>query len=272
MQTPGNVQKEHYEAIHDDYESHYYDDESMAYRERFYYAPLFAGLDLNHCAVADIASGSGHNSLALLRRFPNARVTGFEISTVACEAFRRNVGQPCIETDLTRPLSAPPGEFDVAMIFGGLHHCIANLPVVFQNIAHLVKSGGLVLMVEPNREFVFDWVRRLWYRVDKYFDSLNERALKHSELLAEAAPYFSLVNVAYYGGPGYFLVSQSLVFRLPKPVKTAITPGLMAIESLFNVVPGKFGHPYFVARWMRTQVPGSQVATGLASSRNSCLT
>ena len=252
-------QKEHFETIHDDYESHYYDEQSMAYRERFYYAPLFADLDLDHCAVADIASGSGHNSLALLRRFPHARVTGFEISTAACQAFRRNVGRPCIEADLTRPMAVRPGGFDVAMIFGGLHHCVANLPMVFQNLAQLVKAGGLVLMVEPNREFMLDGVRRLWYRVDRYFDSVNERALNHSELLAEAAPYFTLRNVGYYGGPGYFLISQSLLFRLPKSVKAAISPGLMALESLFNVVPAKMAHPYFVARWMRTEIlPASE--------------
>jgi len=248
-------QKEHYETIHDDYESHYYGEQSIAYREQFYYAPLFADLDLDHCAVADVASGSGHNSLALLKRFPHVEVTGFEISSTACEAFRRNVGRPCIEADLTRPLTLRPGLFDVAMIFGGLHHCVANLPMLLENLAQLVKHGGLVLMVEPNREFVLDWVRRVWYRLDRYFDSVNERALDHSELLTEAAPYFILRNVGYYGGPGYFLISQSLLFRLPKSVKAAISPALMSLESLFNAVPGKWAHPYFVARWIRTDVP-----------------
>jgi SAM-dependent methyltransferase len=266
MQSSGSWQKEHYDTIHDDYEHHYYDEQSMAYRERFYYAPLFADLELNHRAVADIASGSGHNSLALLRRFPHAEVTGFEISSVACEAFRRNVGRPCIETDLTQPLTLHPRGFDVAMIFGGLHHCVANLPMVFQNLALLVKPGGLVLMVEPNREFVLDWVRRVWYRVDRYFDSANERALNHSELLVEAAQFFSLQRVGYYGGPGYFLISQSLLFRMPKSAKAVISPGLMAIESAFNAVPVKWAHPYFIARWVRTDVP-SGIAT-LPESRH----
>src|SRR6476660_5880416 len=87
-------QKRHYEAIHTNYEDHYYDAQSMAYRERFYYDPLFEGLDLNGCTVADLASGSGHSSVALLKRFPKAVVTGFDISSSACEAYRRNVGRP----------------------------------------------------------------------------------------------------------------------------------------------------------------------------------
>src|ERR1700741_147451 len=89
-------QKAHYEAIHSDYEDHYYDAESMAFRERFYYDPLFAGLDLNGCSVADLASGSGHNSLAVLRRFPKAVVTGFDISRAAGEDYLKNVGRPCL--------------------------------------------------------------------------------------------------------------------------------------------------------------------------------
>jgi len=254
MQSIDNTQKEHYDAIHDAYESHYYDEQSMAYRERFYYAPLFSGLDLDGCAVADVASGSGHNSLAVLRRFPRAQLTGFEISARACEAFRRNVGRPCIEADLTRPL-AYPGTFDAVMVVGGLHHCIANLPMVFQNLATLLKPGARVLMIEPNREFVLDWVRRLWYRADRYFDSANEKALTHSEILAQAAPYFALDRLAYYGGPGYFLISQSLLFRLPKPIKRTISPGLMMFEQLCNLLPVRWLHPYFVARWVRTQAP-----------------
>jgi SAM-dependent methyltransferase len=259
MQSASNPQKDHYESIHAAYEDHYYDEQSMAYRERFYYAPLFADLDLNHWTVADIASGSGHNSLALLRRFPRAEVTGFELSTAACEAFRRNLGRPCIETDLTRRLSYP-AQFDAAMIVGGLHHCVADLPVVFQNLANLVKSGGMVLMVEPNREFFLDWVRRLWYRADKYFDSATEEALNHAEILAKAAPYFSLERVAHYGGPGYFLISQSLLFRLPKPLKRAISPGLMTVESLLNAVSARWIHPYFVARWVRTETGAARPA------------
>ena len=251
MRSARSGQKEHYNRIHDAYENHYYDRESMAYRERFYYAPLFAELDLNHCEVADIACGSGHNSLAVLGRFPTAKITGFELSTAACKAFRRNVGRPCIEVDFTRPLRHPT-QFDAAMVVGGLHHCVNNLPGVFHNLSNLVKPGGLVLMVEPNREFLLDWVRRVWYRADKYFDKMNERALNHAEILAQASPYFALERVAYYGGPGYFLISQSLLFRMPKSLKRAISPSLMTIESLVNAVSLKWIHPYFVARWLRT--------------------
>ena len=58
-------QRQHYTAIHDAYEAHYYDAPSMAYRSRFIYRWLFDGVDFRNAEVADLACGSGHNSLAL---------------------------------------------------------------------------------------------------------------------------------------------------------------------------------------------------------------
>jgi SAM-dependent methyltransferase len=251
MSIDSTRQKHHYDAIHSSYEDHYYDEQSLAFRERFYYDPLFAGLDLNGCSVADLASGSGHNSLALLKRFPNAVVTGFDISTAACEAYRRNVGRPGIQADLTRPLDNP-GKFDAAMVVGGLHHCVVDLPAALDNLANMLKPGGRLLMLEPNRAFVLEGVRRLWYRLDRYFDAATERALTPSELLEHARARFIPEWVAYYGGPGYFLIAQSLLFRIPKPVKRAITPPLMVVERAFNRVSLPWLHPYFAARWVRT--------------------
>jgi SAM-dependent methyltransferase len=244
-------QKQHYEAIHTNYEDHYYDAQSIAYRERFYYDPLFEGLDLNGCRVADLASGSGHNSVALLKRFPKAVVTGFDISSSACEAYRRNVGRPGIESDLTKPLDRPE-KFDAAMVVGGLHHCVVDLPAAVDNLANMLRPGGRLMMLEPNRAFALEGVRRVWYRLDKYFDAATERALTPLELLAHAGARFIPERLAYYGGPGYFLISQSLLFRIPKPVKRVISPPLMVVERAFNRLPMSWVHPYFVARWVRS--------------------
>ncbi len=244
-------QKQHYEAIHAEYEDHYYDPESMRYRERFFFAPLFEGLDLNGKSVLDMACGSGHNSLALLQRFPSARVTGFDISSAACADYRRNLGQRCIEGDLTAPLREA-ATFDVAMVLGGLHHCVVDLQQALDNVARFLRPGGLFLMLEPNREFVLEGARRLWYRADRYFDAPTEAALAHAELLQRAGARFDLRRVRYLGGPGYFLISQSLLFRMPKPLKRAIASPLMAVDAIYNRLGIKWLHPYFVAQWVRS--------------------
>ena len=87
-----NPQQRHYEALHDAYEAHYYDAPSMEYRHRFIYSPLLSGLDLHHASVADLACGSGHNSLALRSYFPQLRTVGYDISETACRNYRQRVG------------------------------------------------------------------------------------------------------------------------------------------------------------------------------------
>ncbi len=244
------AQSAHYDAILDAYERHYFDGPSMAYRDEFIYRPLFAGLDMNGWRVADLAAGSGYNSLALLERFPDAEVTGFDISESACKRYEVVVGRPAVQADLTR--SADAGEaFDAALIIGGLHHCATDLPATLATIAGLLKPGGRLLMFEPNRHYVLEGARKLWYRLDRYFEASSEAALDHDDLVRMASPKFAPEMVRYFGGPAFFLVYNSLVFRIPPAVKPALAGPLMAAERAYNALPGRWPFSSFVARWIR---------------------
>jgi len=244
-------QKKLYEAIHDDYEDHYYDTVSMEYRDRYYYDPIFSGLNLNKRAVADLAAGSGHNSLIALKRFPEVELTGFDISSKACASYNALVQRPAIESDLTKPFSHSE-QFDAAMIFGGLHHCVADIPATLTNISNLLKPGGMFLMLEPNRCFFLEVARKLWYRMDdKYFDAATEAALDHRNLCELGRKEFTPIDIQYLGGPAYFLLAQSLLFRLPKGAKTALKPPLLLMEEFYNLFSGEHMSPYFIARWRK---------------------
>jgi len=247
-------QKQHYERIHDAYEQHYYDPASLAFRDRFIYRQIFGGLDLNGKNVADLACGSGFNSLALLTRFPQASVSGLDISSAACAAYEKATGCEARAADLTS------GEdfgvrVDVAMIIGGLHHCVADLPKTFRCISYLVKPGGLLLMFEPNREYVLEGARRLWYRSDIYFEADTEAALNHEEIARIAGRWFTPESCRFMGGPAYFLIFNSLLFRIPVKTKRLLAPPLFALESVYDLLPGRRLYPYFVARWRRNALP-----------------
>jgi SAM-dependent methyltransferase len=245
-----NPQKSHYESLHDAYQE-YYDPESMAYREQFIYGPLFDGVDLNGCDVADLACGSGATSKSILQRFPRARTFGFDISARACEDYARNLGRPSMEADLTRGVDAGR-TFDFAVIIGGIHHCVIDLPGTLRTIRTLLKPGGMLLMMEPSDDFVFAHLRTLWYKVDHYFDAPSEHALSHDKLIALAGSDFSVAKLQYLGGPGYFLIFNSMVFRLPRIVKTTLNKPLVITDVVYNKLPGVWPFPYFVARWRRT--------------------
>lgn len=245
-------QRHHYERIHNDYERHYYDPTSMAFRNRFVYDVMFEGIDLNGKRVADLASGSGHNSLAVLERFPAASVTGFDISPSACRGYRELVGAQAHEIDLTA--GTDPGmRFDAAIVVGGLHHCVSDLAGTFRTIGALLDRGGLLLMYEPNSECVLEALRRLWYRHDRYFDAATEHALAHGEIAAIAsADSFSPIACRYSGGPAYFLILNSLVFRIPLGLKRYLAPPLFLLEAAYNRLPWKACFPTFIARWRKT--------------------
>ncbi|WP_145963565.1 class I SAM-dependent methyltransferase [Bradyrhizobium algeriense] len=248
-------QREHYDVIHDSYEAHYYDAESMEYRRRFLFAAAFDGLNLNGKRVADVASGSGHNSLLLLERFPQAEMTGFDISPRARAAYEQIVRRPAFELDLTKPTST--GEtFDAAIVVGGLHHCVVDLQQTFANLGEMIRPGGtLFILLEPNRDFILQFVRKFWYRNDPLFDADTEEALRHDAIAATAHQWFEPEKVTYFGGPAFFLVLNSLVLRISPGIKKRIARPLMAMEQLYMKLPGRLPFPVFMARWIRRDIP-----------------
>ena len=251
MAEAGDRQARHYDRILSDYDRHYYDAESNAYRERFILGPLVDGLDLNGLEVADLACGSGETSLFLRRRFPGVLLTGFDISPRVCETYRARVDRPCHQIDLTQRQAIEP-HFNAAIIMGGLHHCVADLDMALGNVAALLKPSAPFLMFEPNREYVLQFARDLWYRLDRYFDAATEDGLAHDALLRRAGRAFAAERVRHFGGPAFFLVYNSLVFRMPQGLKRTVSPPLMALEDAFNRLPGKRLFSSFTARWRRT--------------------
>ncbi|MDW6020957.1 class I SAM-dependent methyltransferase [Mesorhizobium sp. BAC0120] len=249
-----NAQEAHYEAIHDAYEAHYYDQSSMAYRHRFIYRPLFAGLKLDGASVADLACGSGHNSLALRHYFPSVRTTGYDISESACRDYRLRTGSVAHQIDLTREVE-PAEIHDAALIIGGLHHCVADLDTTLKNVARMLRPGGRFLMMEPSEDFFLSAVRRIWYKKDRWFEAETEAALVHDELSRQAAPYFVPERVLHVGGPAFYLILNSLVTRVPLKLKPRIAPPLFAAESLYNKLPGRAPFAVFLAEWRRTETP-----------------
>jgi len=192
-------QKDHYEYIHDDYGKHHYDQSSMAYRDRFIYKVILDGMDLNGKDVAELAAGSGSSSLELKRRYPQVRLTGFDISSKAVKQYKEDVGTSAFQQDLTKPMKQE-FEFDVVMVFGGLHHCANDLGGVFQNISRILKPGGMLFMWEPNQECFLECLRKIWYRKSRFFQEDTEKDLVHDDISNMASSFFEVKDLKYMGG------------------------------------------------------------------------
>jgi SAM-dependent methyltransferase len=212
---------------------------------------MFDRLNLDGMEVADLAAGSGYNSAWVARHFPGAKLTGFDISQKACAAYRSVVGRPAHMLDLTSGRDSGL-RFDVVMIFGGLHHCVLDLPATLTTIAYLVRPGGLLLMYEPNSRYLLEGVRKLWLLYDKKFQGETEAALDHDALCALGKPHFEPIDCVYMGGPAYFLIYNSMILRVPRGFKKYLAPILFPLEAGYNHLPGTRAFPYFIARWRRS--------------------
>src|SRR5262249_14928230 len=182
-------QADHYDRIISAYDEHYYDEASLAYRKEFILDPLLCALDLSGKRVADLACGSGRTSLQVMERFPTVQMTGFDISPEACRRYHEVTGRPSCQFDLTRSVLVE-GPFDAAVIMGGLHHCASNLAAALNNVARMIKPEGSLLLFEPNADYALQFARRIWYRLDGYFDADTESALSHDTLLRMAGNAF----------------------------------------------------------------------------------
>lgn len=243
-----NRQKEHYERIHTAYEMHYFDPVSMKYREEFILGPMFKNANLENKSIVDLACASGYNSVYLQKRYSGIACVGMDISNDACESYKENTGQAAYVVDLTKPLNHP-NQFDAAVIIGGLHHCISDLPQTLKNIAGLLKPSGILYMMEPSSDFFLNGLRNRWYKADHYFDAETEEALSHAAILKQANEYFELIDVKYFGGPAYFLLLNSLIMRIPIFLKPILSPILFFLERCYQRIATKTTSPCFIASW-----------------------
>lgn len=247
-----NPQKLHYQAIHDDYEAHYFDKASMAYRRRYLLKPLLPNDVAPGQRVADLCCGSGFNSQLLAKLRPGVRTEGFDLSDRACATYRRQVGCQAHCLDLTKPQPALE-PFDGAMIIGGLHHCVADLDQTLTNVAAMLRPGAWLLLIEPNERFILEGIRKWWYLHDRWFEARTEQALDHDALLEQAAGTFAPEQCRYLGGPAYFLVLNSLILRVPRRMKRAIVPPLFWLEDRYTNLTSNRLFPAFGAIWRRTE-------------------
>jgi len=243
-------QKWHFEGLHDRYAEHYYDRHSTKYRDYFFNRPQFEGIDLQGARVAEIMCGDGALTTYLHRINSGADCVGFDISEAACTAYHEATGFQSHAKDITRE---PFGdnEFDIVAVSGGLHHVAHFLPETFDHIHRALRTGGILTMFEPNGRYILEFARRIWYRIDNSFDQETEQALDHDAMLKFFGDRFELQRVQRGGGPAFFLVYNSMIFRVPKTLKAMYAPTLTAAEHIWNYIPLPWMHAYFVAQWRK---------------------
>jgi SAM-dependent methyltransferase len=242
------LQKGHYEALAEQYETHYSDPCTQQYRTRFMYEPMLAGIELRGRRVLDAMCGSGQATEYLLAQ--GAEVVGLDISTQAIAAFRAN--WPACQTVCRSALDSglESESFDCIVVVGGLHHAHPHINEAVGEFQRLLKPGGYFCFVEPHSGSVLDVARRLWYKFDPFF-SENEESVDLAALKSAFATQFMFRRETYLGNVAYLSVLNSMVLRIPLRWKTRYAPALMRLEAALNRLQGRRTSCCVVAQWQK---------------------
>ena len=242
------AQQEHYDRIAPEYEAHYSDPDSLEYRRRFIYEPMFEGLSLSGSKVLDAMCGSGQTTEYLLSL--GAHVTGLDIAHEVIERFK---SQWTTSEAVRRSIldsGFPDDSFDCIAIVGGLHHMHPHLNETLREIHRVLKPGGYFCFMEPHEGSIPNIVRRFWYRHDRFF-AANEAAIDLRSIEEEFHSQFHFKRVSYLGNVAFLLVFNSLIFRIPLSLKPHYAPLLMSIESRLRRLQGKLTSCFAIGQWQK---------------------
>jgi ubiquinone/menaquinone biosynthesis C-methylase UbiE len=251
LKTVEASQREHYDKIGSDYDTHYSDRWSLAYRDEFLCAPMFVGVDLQGKSVLDALCGGGQLAEYLLGR--GAKVWGLDISPVQIASLQERCEgvTPAVGSVFEMPFEDET--FDVVGICNALHHLHPHIDEAIKEIHRVLKPGGCFGFSEPAAGTLPDHLRQIWYRFDPLFEE-SEAAVDIESLKSSCAELFEFRYETYVGNVAYIAVLNSMILRLPASWKDWYSPWLMRVERVLNRLLPRFFSCAVVCSWHKRGV------------------
>jgi ubiquinone/menaquinone biosynthesis C-methylase UbiE len=157
--------------------------------------------------VLDAGAGTGLYSFAILKRFPNAKITAFDLNDELLAKFRLKVKQKefsnqieIFNGDVILPLSQNK-QFDLVITGGVLEH--VDLEKAVKNLSQYVKTGGYFLNAGVKNNMIGRFVGSIWrihtFSKEKVIKVFSNYHLNLEKYLLLPAKYFfmGLVKEAY---------------------------------------------------------------------------
>jgi ubiquinone/menaquinone biosynthesis C-methylase UbiE len=111
-------------------------------------------LDLTGKTILDAGCGSGYSTELIAAEFRPSRLMAFDLMPEQIRlAARRQVNAEFFVGDMT-DLDLADGTADAAFVFGVLHH-IPRWQAAMQELARVLRAGGVLLVEEPH--YGFGW-------------------------------------------------------------------------------------------------------------------
>ena len=126
----------------------------------YYWRRKAVGIIENHVSkiqepsILDIACGTGDLSFELLKKIPNAKITGIDLAKPMLDIFQQKINARKAPITIgegdVEALSFPDGSFD-AVTIGFATRNFSRLNIAFKEIARVLKPGGIFVNLELSK-------------------------------------------------------------------------------------------------------------------------
>lgn len=241
-------QRDYYNCIAAEYDSHYATPEALQYRalvfDHFLLEESFDGLQ-----ILDAMCGGGENANYFFQR--GAAITGVDISEAQCENFARRFPDSRILCASILDTRLPDASYDL-IVTESLHHLHPNLDAGMGELIRLLKPGGRLLVWEPNSGSLLDMLRKIWYRLDARFFEDNEASIDFARLGRDHGAKLQLKRLEYGGNLAHLFVMSSMQLRIPLRVVSWYAPALLWLEPHLQRLQGQLLSCWGLALYEKT--------------------
>lgn len=186
--------------------------------------------------ILDAGCGQGKAFHALATHFKPEQIIGVDVDDAGLdladqEAQRHDIKAELLANDLAA-MDLPDASVDMVFCHQTLHH-LARQEETLAEFHRVLKPGGVLLIAESTREYIYSWVIRLLFRHPMHVQKTAEEYL---QLIGQAGFAFTPRNVSY----PYLWWSRAKDFGLLERlhIKSPPPPGKRK-ETLINVVAVK---------------------------------
>lgn len=223
-------QKEYYNSIAETYDNYYASSPALSYRYGIYHR-ILSGVNLSDSLVLDAMCGGGQTTEFFLKM--GATVFAQDISEEQLHYYHIRYPDADIRCESVLNMSYPDNTFDLVAT-DSLHHVHANLNIAVKEILRILKPGGYLLIWEPAANSFVDKLRRIWYRNDPKYFTIDEKAIDINTLLEEFSERIEPVHIHYGGNFAYFFVNSAMLFRMPHKLVQFYAPVMGALENVLD--------------------------------------
>jgi ubiquinone/menaquinone biosynthesis C-methylase UbiE len=231
-----NLQKKYYNKI-----SHFYDHYSFnkyALQYRFMvYDKIFKGIHLEGKKILDAMCGSGANSSYFINK--NCIIWGLDLSEEQCNLYAKRFPGNKVKCESILNTSFANNTFDLIVV-DSLRHIQPDIHRAITELSRILKSGGYLLLWEPNINFIINMLRKIWYKIDPVYFQDNEHSIDIKKIIGMTNINLKPYKIIYGGHLAYLMVLQSMILRIPIQLVRFYAPWLIKLENKFNSIADFF--------------------------------